>query len=73
MAKLDRRHLGHSQLAGSEQAAVTGDDAAIGIDEHRVGEAELSDRRGDLRHLGIGVCARVASVGDQLGNRHRFV
>ena len=44
---------------------MTGDDAAVAIDQNRVGPAEGADRGGDLRHLGVRVGARVAGIRDQ--------
>ena len=65
VGQLQRGHLGHAQLARGEEAAVAGDDAAVGVDQHRIGEAELGDAGGDLCHLRGGVGARVAGVRDQ--------
>jgi hypothetical protein len=39
---------------------VAGDDAVLAVHQHGVGEAGLSDTRGDLRDLGIAVGAGVA-------------
>ena len=67
--ELDHRHPVQSQLPCRQHPAMTGDDAARTIDQHRIGPAELPDTRCDLRHLGIGVGARVAGIGDQLAQR----
>src|SRR5690606_3211227 len=37
--------------------------------EDRIGEAELGDAGSDLRHLLLGVGARVAGIGQQFGGR----
>src|SRR6516225_413970 len=62
---LDARHLGHAELARRQHAAVAGDDAALAVDQHRIGEPKLADAAGDLRDLGVAVDPRVARVGDQ--------
>ena len=71
-AKLDHRNLVRLQLAGGKDAAVAGDDAVVAVDQDRVGPAELADRGGDLRHLGIGMGAGVAGIGDQIDERAVF-
>jgi hypothetical protein len=65
MRQLDHRHLGHAELARGQQPAVPGDDAALAIHQNGVGEAELTDRGGYLRHLHVAVGAGVARVGHQ--------
>jgi hypothetical protein len=40
----DARHLLHAQQRRSEHPTVAGDDAVLLVDQHRVGETELSDR-----------------------------
>ena len=67
--ELDHRHPLQTQLPCRQHPAMTGDDAVRAIDQHRVGPAELPDARRDLRHLGIGVGARIAGIGDQLAQR----
>jgi hypothetical protein len=44
---------------------VTGDDSALGVNQHGVREAKLPDTAGDLGHLGLRMRPRVARVGDQ--------
>ena len=69
MRQHDRRHLGHPQRLRRQQPAVAGDDRALGIDQDRVGEAELPDRGGDLLDLALRMGAGVAGIGDQAGDR----
>ena len=42
-----------------EHPAVSGDNAVLFVDQHRVGEAKFADRGGDLRDLLVAVRARV--------------
>ena len=42
---------------------MPGDDAVVAVDQDRVGEAELADRGGDLRHLLVAVRPGVPGVG----------
>jgi hypothetical protein len=67
--KLDDRHRGHPELPCCKQPAVPGDDAVRAIDEDRIGPAELADRSRDLRHLRIGVRARIVGEGSQRRER----
>ena len=67
--ELDHRHPLQPELACRQHPAVPGDDAARAVDQHRVRPAELADAGRDLRHLGIGVGARVAGIRDQLAQR----
>jgi hypothetical protein len=73
MRQLDHRHLGHAELARGQQPAVPGDDAALAIHQNGVGEAELTDRGGYLRHLHVAVGAGVARIRDQLLHPRRPV
>ena len=57
-------HVGPSQLPRGQHAPVAGDDAALAIDQHRIGKAELLDAGRDLSHLSIRMRAAVAGVGD---------
>ena len=65
----DRRHLGHAERLRRQQPAVPGDDRALGVDQDRIGEAELADRGGDLLDLPLRMGAGVARVGDQAADR----
>ena len=56
---------GQAHLDGGLDPAMAGDDAAVGIDQHRVDKAELADTGDDLLHLLGGVGARVAGVGGE--------
>ena len=58
----DYRHLGERELAGRQQSAVSREDAALLVDEHRVRPAELHRARRDLIHLRVRMRARVALV-----------
>lgn len=49
-----------AQELGRLDAAVAGDDPAVGVDQHRVGEAELANAIGDLPQLPVGMSAWVA-------------
>ncbi len=44
---------------------MASDQHALGVDQHRVHEAELGDGGGDLRHLRLRMRARVLGVRDQ--------
>ena len=67
--ELDHRHPLQPELPCRQHPAMPGDDAARAIDQHRVRPAELPDAGRDLRHLGVGVGARIARIGDQLAQR----
>ena len=69
MRQHDRRHLGQADRLRRQQPAVAGDDPALGIDQDRVGEAELADRGGDLLELPLRVGAGVARVGNEAADR----
>jgi len=62
MREVNRRYLAHAELARSGHATVTGDDAEIAIEQHRIRPAELAQTRGQLRDLLIAVRAGVARV-----------
>ena len=53
------------QLPGCRQARVAGDDHAVRADKDRIRPAKLDDAGRDLRHLLVGMGARVAGVGHQ--------
>jgi len=72
MPQADAWHIGQADLPRGHDAAVAGNDAAVGIDQHRVGEAEFAHAGGELRHLRLGVRAAVARVGNELINGERF-
>ena len=65
----DHRHLGEAELARREQPAVTGEDAALLVDQHRVGPAELDHGRRDLIDLRLAVRARIPLVRAQAVDR----
>ena len=65
----DHRHLGEPELPRREQPAVAGEDAAVLVDQDRVGPAELHHRRRDLIDLRLAVRARVALVRAQAVDR----
>jgi hypothetical protein len=69
MRQDDRRHLAQTEGLRREQPAVPGDDPALGVDQHRVGEAERPDRGGDLLDLPLRVRPGVARIGDKAGDR----
>jgi len=65
-----RHHLEAEFLRGSEPpmpATIT-----PSLPARMVGEAELGDAGGNLRHLRITVRARVACIGHELGGRPSF-
>jgi len=51
MAEPQHRYRRQPQLLCCHDAAVAGDEHALGVDQHRVYEAELGDGGGDLRYL----------------------
>jgi hypothetical protein len=65
MRQFDHRHLIQTQLAGSGQTSVPGNDAVVAIDQDRIRPAVLDDAGRDLGDLALGVRARIASVGNQ--------
>ena len=54
------------QLPRGEEAAVTGDDASLGVHQNRVVETELGDAGGDLRDLRVRVGARISRKRNEL-------
>lgn len=66
MAEHDGRHLGQPKLPGRRHTAMAGDDAVLFVDQHRIGKAELADRRRDLRDLLLAMGAGVARVGNEI-------
>ncbi len=65
MGQFDHRHLIQPQLACSSQTTVARDDAVVTINQDRVRPAIFDDAGGDLGDLRIGMCARIAGVGNQ--------
>ena len=59
----DNRHRLEPQEFGRRDPAVAGQDSALIVDQHRVGEAKLLDAPGDLADLPVGVLARIARAG----------
>jgi hypothetical protein len=53
-----------AELSRRQHPAVARDDAILAVGQDRNGPAELADAGHDLRHLSIGVGARIAGVGD---------
>ena len=51
MIEHDHRHFGEAELLRRQQPPVPGHDAVAGIDQNRIHEPELGNRRRDLRHL----------------------
>ena len=50
-------HVGHAQALRGHDAPVTGHDAALLVNQHRVGETELAHAGRDLRQLFVAVGA----------------
>ena len=69
MIEHHHRHNFQPEFLRRSQPPVTGDDHTVATGEDRVGESELGNRRGDLRHLIVRVSTRVAGIGQQLGSR----
>jgi hypothetical protein len=46
-------HFGQPERLRRQDPAVAGDDAVLAVDQHRIGEAELAHRGGDLCRLEI--------------------
>jgi hypothetical protein len=76
----NHRHLGEPELARGEQPAVTGEDAALLVNQHRVRPPEFHHARRDLIDLRLAVRARIALVRAQpvdwpklypVGERHQ--
>lgn len=65
MPEHHHRHGIDSEPACRQQPAVAGDYHAFGVDQDRIGPAELDDRGGDLRDLVVRVRSGVARIGDQ--------
>ena len=57
----DRHGLQSKQL-GSNSAAISGDDHAVGNERYRVHKAEAADRVWDLPHLHFAVDTRVSKI-----------
>lgn len=80
----DTWNVGHLQFFGRHNAAMTGDDSVMLIDQDGICKSELSDGAGKLGNLGVGVQAGVSGVWDEVGDispdklillfvtRHRF-
>ena len=66
------RNLRETQLAGSQEASVAGNDPVHRIDQDRIGESKLHDGRRDLRDLLRRVGPRVPGVRHQPGGRPDF-
>ena len=49
---------------------MPGDDFAVFGNQHRIGESEAFDRRGDLLNLGLAVTPRVARVRPERSDRY---
>ena len=64
-----RRHLAHAELTTREQAAVTGDDIVLAINQDRDIEVENSDAVGDLPYLLSAVAVRIGRVRLELVDR----
>ena len=59
------RHFGDVLLAGGGDPAVSGYDAEVPVDDHRIDKAELAYRSAELRDLLLGVSPRVVHIGYQ--------
>src|SRR5262249_2006538 len=68
----DGRYLRHPEQLGGLEAAVTGDDPAVGSYQDRIDEAELPDAVGDLPQLPGRMGARVARIRFEGGDRPRL-
>ena len=62
-------HLGHAELAGSKQPAVTGDDVVLSVHQDGSTPAEFGDAGRDLCHMGVRVQLGISGVRDQGLNR----
>ena len=60
------RDLVEPQFTGCKQTSVARNQAAIFVDEHRIGPAPLADRGSNLRDLFVRVRAGVARIGRDL-------
>ena len=69
MSQFDHRNRGQPQHLGRHHPAMTGDDAILAIDQHRIGKAKLPDRAGDQRHLRRAVGPGIPGVGDEITDR----
>jgi hypothetical protein len=67
--ELDYRHPLQPELAGRQHSSVPGDDPIRAVHQDGVRPTEFPDTGRDLRHLSIGVGARIAGIGDQLAQR----
>jgi hypothetical protein len=61
----DHRHFAHPELPRGHHPRVARNDDPVGSDQHGVDEAKFGDRGRDLRHLLLGVRARIPGVGNQ--------
>jgi len=61
----DHRRLSQAQFPRGHHARVARNDDPVGPDQHGVDEAKFGDRGRDLRHLLLGVRARIPGVGNQ--------
>jgi len=64
----DHGHDLQPELLRSGQASMPSDNDAVTACEDRVGKSKLGNRCGDLRHLIIRVCPRIAGIGQQFGS-----
>ena len=62
-------HLGHAELAGSKQPAVTCDDVVLSVHQDGSTPAKLGDAGRDLCHMGVRVQLGISGVRDQGLNR----
>lgn len=67
MVEHDHRHDFQPELLRGGESPMACDDDAVAACEDGVGEPELGNAGRDLRHLFVGVGARVAGIGQQLG------
>ena len=62
-------HLGHAELAGSKQSAVTCDDVVLPVHQDGSTPAKLRNAGRDLCHMGVRVQLGISGVRDQGLNR----
>ena len=62
-------HLGHAELAGGKQPAVTSDDVVLSVHQDGGTPAKLGDAGRDLCHMGVRVQLGISGVRDQGLNR----
>ena len=65
----ERRHRFDAKQARRCDPAVPGDDALLGVDQHRIDEPEPPDRLRDLLYLSLGMGARVTRLRPELADR----